>query len=97
MVGLTGLEAMAYGKPLIGSNIGGISELINDGKTGYLCKSIDNRNLAKKIVTLLSNPEEAIKFGKNARRLYESDYTSVVHFNRLEKIYNDLLNENKIN
>jgi glycosyltransferase involved in cell wall biosynthesis len=50
---LTLLEAQLMEKPVIATNVGGISELMNDGKTGFLIKKNDSKNLEEKISCIL--------------------------------------------
>jgi glycosyltransferase involved in cell wall biosynthesis len=54
--GITPLESMACGTPVIGSNVGGIKYSVLNGKTGYLVPPNNPEALARKINTLLSNP-----------------------------------------
>ena len=58
--GLVYVEAMAYGKPVIGCNVGGVPEVIKDGITGLLARSGDQDDLAEKILKLLLNPLSGI-------------------------------------
>lgn len=55
--GLTLLEAMACRVPCIGTNIGGIPEVIEDGVSGYICELGDTSAVADKAITLLSDTE----------------------------------------
>ena len=55
--GLSLLEAMACGKPVIASKVGGIPYVVEDGKTGILFKSGDVEDLAEKVIILLQNKE----------------------------------------
>lgn len=48
--------AYAYGKPVIASNVGAISEVVDDGKTGFLVPPRDAKALAEKIALFLENP-----------------------------------------
>jgi len=54
--GITPLESMACGTPVIGSNVGGIKYSVLDGKTGYLVPPNDPDALASKVHLLISNP-----------------------------------------
>ena len=54
-LGVVLLEAMACGTPVIGSNIGGITDIIIDNKTGFLTQPENAENIAEKIIELLSN------------------------------------------
>jgi glycosyltransferase involved in cell wall biosynthesis len=60
------LEAMACGIPTIASNVGGISELIKEGETGFLVPSGDSAILAERLAILMNNVELGNSLGKNA-------------------------------
>jgi len=64
--GQTIVEAMACRKPVIGTRVGGIPELIQDGKSGYLVRAQDVDAIAEKLVLLLSNRELREKMGEAA-------------------------------
>lgn len=55
--GLVFLEAMASGLPVVGSNSGGIPDIVNDGENGFLTEEKNPQDLAKKINYLLSHPD----------------------------------------
>lgn len=61
------LEAMAHGVPAIGTRIGGIPEVVAEGKTGFLCPAADANGLAAAIVPLLKSSELRKELGANAR------------------------------
>ena len=61
-LGVVLLEAMSHGVPVIGSNIGGIPDIIDDGRNGFLFQSEDEKNLAEKIIILLSDTVLAERF-----------------------------------
>jgi glycosyltransferase involved in cell wall biosynthesis len=61
-LGVVLLEAMAHGVPVIGSDIGGIPDIIKDGSNGFLFPSEDEKKLATKIVTVLSDKVIADRF-----------------------------------
>ncbi len=69
---ISGLEAMATSLPLIGTRIGGIPDLIEDGKNGFLCESANDEDLAQKIDALLHVDMKA--FGAYSRELVESKF-----------------------
>src|SRR5690606_34084512 len=54
--GITPLEAMACGTPVIGAAVGGIKYTVEDGKTGFLIPPNDPSALAQKITTLVNHP-----------------------------------------
>jgi glycosyltransferase involved in cell wall biosynthesis len=60
------VEAMAAGTPVIASRIGGIPELVEDGKTGYLFEAGNAKDLADKMLEFVLHPERLKTFGENA-------------------------------
>jgi glycosyltransferase involved in cell wall biosynthesis len=69
---ISGLEAMASSLPLIGTRVGGIPDLIEEGKNGFLCDPADDEDLAAKINALLDVDMKA--FGAHSRRMVESTF-----------------------
>ena len=62
------IEAMAMQKPIVASNIGWATEVIEDGIDGYLVHPTHHRDYANKINVLLKNPELQKQFGMEARK-----------------------------
>jgi glycosyltransferase involved in cell wall biosynthesis len=62
--GLTAAEAMAAGKPVVASNVDGLSEVIIDNVTGYLVPAKDCVVMARRLVELLSNKQKAETMGQ---------------------------------
>ena len=73
--GLTPLEAMACGRPVIGSRVGGIAFTVVDGKTGHLVPPRDPQALAARLHDLLTRPAVAIRMGNAARARVEREFT----------------------
>jgi len=69
---ISGLEAMAAGLPLVGTEVGGIPELIEDGVNGYLCKPADPEDLAAKINLLLQ--QDLPQLGSSSRQKVEEKF-----------------------
>lgn len=63
---LTLAESLAYGCPTVASATGGIVEILQDRKTGLLCKLNDHVSLAEKVIELLRAPRQAAQFGRAA-------------------------------
>ena len=72
--GLVLTEALASGKPLIGSNVGGIPMQIKDGWNGFLVEPGNVEQLAGQIGYLFGNEEERTKMGNNSRKLAEEGF-----------------------
>jgi L-malate glycosyltransferase len=64
-LGVVLLEAMSHGVPVIGSNVGGIPDIIDDGKNGYLFPWNDEKILAEKMISLLSDTALSRQFRQN--------------------------------
>lgn len=86
------LEAMAYGKPVIGSRIGGIPEMVEEGVNGYLFEPGNADDLKDKLELMLSKPKKDIEqMGKTARDKVEREYNAELHYERLMEVYNKAL------
>jgi glycosyltransferase involved in cell wall biosynthesis len=68
------LEAMACGRPAVCTAVGGMTEVIEDGVTGFLVPPADPVALSDRLVRLLSDPERAHRMGRAARRRAEETY-----------------------
>ena len=84
---LTVLEAMAYARPVIGSDIGGIPELICDGNDGLLFAAGNEHELADRIQYLWAHGEVAHSMGVNGREKVISNYNCSSHLDGLLNIY----------
>jgi glycosyltransferase involved in cell wall biosynthesis len=84
------LEAMAHAKPVVASRIGGIPELIRDGETGLLFEPNDPQQLSNCIRTLLRDSDLRKKFGGQARRIAETEYSLERHGAALLSLYRSL-------
>ena len=87
------LEAMAYGKPVIGAAIGGIPEMVEEGRNGFLFAPEDVRDLSDKMESLLDLSETSVAgMGKAAREKVVNDFSADAHYERIMCIYNELSN-----
>ena len=84
------LESLAYGKPVIGANIGGIPELIVDGNDGYIYSPDDHEDLAQKIKTLWDKGSDRLDMGSRGRKKVEDKFNPELHYQQLIKIYNEV-------
>lgn len=89
------IEAMAYGKAVLGSNIGGIPEFIEDNHTGMIFNTKDEIDLASKINYLIDEEKQTIEMGKNARIRAEKLYDKTVHYEKIMDLYNEVMNSGK--
>ncbi len=89
--GLTPLEGMACGRPLIGSAVGGIAFTVQDGGTGFLVPPRDPQALAERLYELLINPDVRAKMGRAARERVEHQFTWVTVAQRTAALYQAVL------
>jgi glycosyltransferase involved in cell wall biosynthesis len=84
------LEAMAYGKPVVGSRMGGIPELIEDGRTGLLFDSGNAGQLTSMLDSLMSSAELRKQMGVAGRQRVEAVFSLDLHHAGLMDIYKSL-------
>ena len=85
------LEAMAQGRMLVASDVGGHRELIRDGETGVLFPAGDARALADAIESVLARRDEWPKFRERARRFVETERTWARSVARYKNVYEPLV------
>ena len=89
---MTIIESFALGTPVIGSRIGGIPELVVEGKTGFLFEPFDSYSL--KTVLLKSTDvhyDDYLKMRSNCRQFAEDKFNSKIYYENLMKIYKSVL------
>ncbi len=91
----TVIESFALGKPVIGSRMGGIPELVKENETGLLFDPSNSDDLSLKIEYLRNNPNEIMKMGRNARAFVELQINAENHYQKLMELYNQAINHNK--
>jgi len=87
------IEAMAVGRPVVATDVGGNSEVVADGETGFLVPPSAPDQLAAAIVKLLGAPEMAAEMGAAGRRRVIEHYRVDVMTRRIEAMYDALLRE----
>lgn len=88
--GLSALEAMASSVPVIASRVGGLPELIEHEKSGYLFPVGDVDSMAKACIRLLSEPDLRRNMGERARKVVEERYQMAGIIDRYESLYRKL-------
>jgi glycosyltransferase involved in cell wall biosynthesis len=81
------VEAFAKGVPVLGSRMGSMEELIDDGRTGVLFWPGDAHDLANKAEWLFTHPEKQHCMSDEARREFETKYTAEQNYKQLMQIY----------
>jgi D-inositol-3-phosphate glycosyltransferase len=90
--GLTPLESMACGTPVIGSDVGGISYTISHGETGYLVPPRDPAALAQRLRALLTDTAARDRMGRAARARVEREFTWPIVAARTAALYEQVCN-----
>ncbi|UCC94459.1 MAG: glycosyltransferase family 4 protein [Candidatus Omnitrophota bacterium] len=85
------LEAMVLNKPVIATNVGGIVDVVDDGKTGILVPPANSAALAKALLRLLSDSELRVKMGRAGREKIDAKFSAKTMVNRIERVYNELI------
>lgn len=91
LLGLTAIEAMASGTPVVASRLGGLAEVVVDGETGFLVEPGNTGELGARLEALLNEPERARRMGDAARRLVLERYTWDACARRCVEAYRQLL------
>lgn len=87
------LESFAYGKPVIGSNIGGIPELVENDINGYLYTPGNIDQLSLIMNEFKKNPKLSYNLGINGRRKVEEKFNKSIYYDKVMKIYSECLNK----
>jgi glycosyltransferase involved in cell wall biosynthesis len=88
---LSVLEAHAYGTAVIGADIGGIPELIAEGRTGLLFEAGNAAELRCRLEELLTNPERAAQMGRAGRDVVEQTCAPERQYTQLMAVYDRAL------
>jgi len=81
------LEAISYGLPVVGSDVGAISDIIEDSRTGFLVNPNDIEALADKLSILLNSKEIRESFGLRAKNKFVSSYSFEVYTEQQRNIF----------
>ena len=84
------VEAMAAGKPVVASRVGGIPDLVRHGETGYLVPPADEKALANGIKKLLDDPGRAKQMGQQGKE-YCRQFSLEAMIEKLDDLYSDLI------
>jgi len=89
-LGQTIIEALLMEKPVIATNIGGIPELIEDGKTGFLIETGNHEDLIKKINHVFDQPVIANNMGAKGKKIIKENF----NWDKIAKKFVLILNQN---
>ncbi len=89
------LEAMRAGLPVVTSNVGGISEAVQDGITGFLVPPSNPNRLAERLKLIIENANLRRTLGANGRKRYLEDFTAEQMVNKTLTVYEEVLLERR--
>lgn len=90
--GLSALEAMSCGVPVVASNIGGIPELVSHNECGFVAEFGDTERMAKYVKELFDNPKKWNAFSENARKRAVEEFNINIIVPQYEQLYHETLN-----
>jgi glycosyltransferase involved in cell wall biosynthesis len=86
-VPVTLMEAMGAAVPVVTTQVGGITELVVDGETGFIVRPGDPDVLADRIARLVDDPELRRRMGRRGREVVEADFTNRTEASRLKSLF----------
>lgn len=87
------LQAFAWGKPVIGTNIAGIKDIIDHKNNGILFNLKDFNNLADEIFKLFIDDESVIQMGNNARATIEKFHSFDIYYQKMRSVFSNISTE----
>jgi len=85
------LEALSTGLPVVTTNVGGIPEMIDDGKNGFLVEPFNSKQLADRILFFLEHPSAASEMALLARKTIENQFDWRLIVKKVVKVYDEAL------
>ncbi len=89
--GMTTLETMRCGTPIVASNVGGLPYLIKNRKTGLLFPPGNHKSLSKKIISILKEEKLYEKVASNGEKMVKEEYGWKTIATEIAKLYNELI------
>jgi len=85
------LEAMSVGLPVVASDVGGVRELVRDGKTGVLVPRGDRDQLRKALRLMITNPDLRARMGNAGRQVFVRDFSVTQMIDKTVSVYESVL------
>lgn len=92
--GLVAVEAMMANKPVIGSNHGGLTEIIVHGETGFLVEPSNDKSLFEAIQKLIENPNQRIEFGEMGYQRAVKEFSVEKYVTSFDSLFQSIILEN---
>lgn len=84
------IEAFAYGLPAVASDVGGVSEVLRDGYSGFLCRSNDAKTMSQRLRQILEDDALRLQLGVNARETAVARYSLSAMVEATYQLYRSL-------
>jgi len=84
---LTIFESFAHGRPVIGSSIGGLPELVSNNIDGFLLQPKDIESLREGMIWMSAHRDRAVEMGGAGRKKVEKYYSAEIHYEKVMKVY----------
>lgn len=84
-------HAFSFGKPVVGADRGGITELVAHGQRGLIYPALDEHSLAQSINMLWNDPERCVQMGRCAKEFIDNEYTDEKFYFNLTNIYEEAM------
>ena len=88
-------EAMAVGVPVVAARVGGIAEMVEEGKTGLLIDPYDTKDIAEAICRILSDENLARSMSRRAKQIAKSRFIASVVCKQILQSYNEIISERR--
>jgi len=85
------LEYMAAGRPVVATNVGGASEVIVEGETGFLVAAGDDHMMAERLISLLADADAARQMGEKGKAIVIDQFSCEAQLMKTESLYDRLL------
>ena len=89
------IEAMSCGKPVVGTNVQGVREAVEDGVTGLLVPPRDPESLAKAILNLIEDDRKAKRMGAAGRERVKRFFSIESNVSKVDRLYQETLDKSK--
>lgn len=89
------LQAMAFGKAVVASGVGGVYSLIEDGRTGLLVTKGDSGSIARAVISLIKNQDKARELANNARSDVRERFNMEQKLDRLMPVYEQAVKKSR--
>ncbi|MFC1621567.1 glycosyltransferase [Candidatus Omnitrophota bacterium] len=87
------IEAMATAKPVVATKVGGVLDIVEDKKNGYLIDSSDEQDYTDKLLELIKDSEKRKRFGKHGRESVKNRFSKERLIKDIDKLYNKALSK----